>query len=303
MKILVTGANGQLGMSLRPVLPDAVFTDVQELDITDLPAVRAMVAREGIDAIVNCAGYTDVEGAEDHEDFAELLNARAVGNLAVAMKEVNGLLVHISTDYVFGAEVLDTPIKEDRKPAPQGVYASSKLHGEEAILRVGCRHIIIRTAWLYSPYGKNFVKTMLRLTAERPSLKVVNDQRGTPTYAADLADVIALFLAGGRVPTFEGASALFTATEKVGPSPAETTSNIYHFTDEGECTWYEFACAIADYAGHTGCDIQPCRSEEFPSKVRRPSYSVLDKTKIKSALGISIPHWTDSLKKCLERLD
>ena len=309
MKILVTGANGQLGCSLKRSFANAqddshndssvilnevknlsvVYTDVEELDITDLAAIRKMVADEGIDVIVNCAGYTNVEGAEDNPDLAEKLNAEAVENLALAMKEVGGLLIHISTDYVYGGKPHHTPIPEDETPAPQGVYALTKLHGEQAILRTGCRHVIIRTAWLYSEYGKNFVKTMLRLTAEKPSLKVVDDQRGTPTYAGDLAKVIVKVL---------GASALFFASEKSSPSSA----NIYHYTNEGECTWYEFAKTIAEYAGHTGCDIQPCTSEEFPSKVHRPAYSVLDKSKIKSALGIEIPHWTDSLKICLKAL-
>ena len=320
MKVLVTGANGQLGCSLRKmadqvghdvpgapsVMPDLighlswVFTDVEELDITDLAASRKMVADEGIDVIVNCAGYTNVEAAEDNPDFAEKLNAEAVGNLAAAMKEVGGLLVHISTDYVYGGKPLCAPISEDETPAPQGVYAVTKLHGEEAIRRIGCRHIIIRTAWLYSEFGKNFVKTMLRLTAEKPTLKVVNDQRGTPTYARDLANVIVKVLGktAEEGEEFSGASALFFASEKSSPSSA----NIYHYTNEGECTWYEFARTIAEYAGHTSCDIQPCTSEEFPSKVHRPAYSVLDKGKIKSALGISIPHWTDSLKICLKAL-
>lgn len=281
MKVLVTGANGQLGCSLKRSFANAqevVYTDVEELDITDLAAIRKMVASEGIDTIVNCAGYTNVEAAEDNPDFAEKLNAEAVGNLATAMKEVGGLLVHISTDYVYGGKPLCAPISEDETPAPQGVYAVTKLHGEEAIRRIGCRHIIIRTAWLYSEFGKNFVKTMLRLTAEKPTLKVVNDQRGTPTYAGDLAKVIVKILS------------------------KPSSSCIYHYTDEGECTWYEFAKTIAEYAGHTGCDIQPCTSDEFPSKVHRPAYSVLDKGKIKSALGISIPHWTDSLKICLKAL-
>ncbi|MBR4739657.1 MAG: dTDP-4-dehydrorhamnose reductase [Bacteroidales bacterium] len=328
MKVLVTGANGQLGMCLRSVfsnasgsnapsvaykmadapsgasLPSAVFTDVDELDITNLAAIRKMVRKEGIDTIVNCAGYTDVEGAENRPDLAELLNARAVENLAVAMKEVNGLLLHISTDYVFGGEPLNSPISEDQKPAPMGVYALSKLHGEEAIRRVGCRHIIIRTAWLYSPYGKNFVKTMLRLTAEKPSLKVVDDQRGTPTYAADLAEVIVRFLAVGKAPASEGASAIFFASSEAGLSPADNTpsANIFNFTNEGECTWYEFACAIAELSGHTDCDIQPCRSDEFPSKVHRPAYSVLDKTRIRQTLGITIPHWRPALETCLKEL-
>ena len=291
MKVLVTGADGQLGRCLRSVLQNAVFTDVNELDITDLDAVRKMVKEEGIDTIVNCAGYTDVEGAQDHAELAELLNAKAVENLAIAMKEVDGLLVHISTDYVFGGEELTSPIKEEQKPAPQGVYAVTKLHGEEAIQRVGCRHIIIRTAWLYSPYGRNFVKTMLRLTAERPSLKVVDDQRGTPTYAGDLAEVIVRILSKGP-----------SADPAIVMPAREGDNSIFHYTNEGECTWYEFACAIAELSGHTACDIQPCTSAEFPSRVHRPAYSVLDKTRIKEALGMDIPHWRVSLEKCLKEI-
>ena len=280
MKVLVTGANGQLGRSLRRSFASApvIYTDVEELDITDLAAIRAMVAREGIDTIVNCAAYTNVDAAEDNPALAEKLNAGAVENLAIAMKEVSGLLVQISTDYVYGGKPHHSPIPEDEEPAPQGVYAVTKLHGEEAIRRIGCRHIIIRTAWLYSEFGKNFVKTMLRLTAEKPSIQVVNDQRGTPTYAGDLADVIVKIL------------------------NQKEEGEVFHYTNEGECTWYEFAKTIAEYAGHTGCEIRPCTSDEFPSKVHRPAYSVLDKSKIKSALGISIPHWTDSLKKCLGSL-
>jgi dTDP-4-dehydrorhamnose reductase len=310
MKVLVTGANGQLGRSLRRSFASApvIYTDVEELDITDLAAIRAMVAREGIDTIVNCAAYTNVDAAEDNPALAEKLNAGAVENLAIAMKEVNGLLVQISTDYVYGGKPHHSPIPEDEEPAPQGVYAVTKLHGEEAIRRIGCRHVIIRTAWLYSEFGKNFVKTMLRLTSEKPSIQVVNDQHGTPTYAGDLADTIVKMLSlvknrkdieikeEGEV--FSLASALFLASEKTSPS----SDYIFHYTNEGECTWYEFAKTIAEYAGHTGCEIRPCTSDEFPSKVHRPAYSVLDKSKIKSALGISIPHWTDSLKKCLGSL-
>ena len=326
MKVLVTGANGQLGRSLQSIISgisgpaaeenrfspaiamptrkeDWLFTDVDELDITDLPAIRALVAREGIDTIVNCAGYTNVEGAEDNPELAELLNAKAVENLAVAMKEVNGLLVHISTDYVFGGEELSTPIPETQKPAPQGVYAQTKLHGEEAIQRVGCRHIIFRTAWLYSEYGKNFVKTMLRLTAEKPSLKVVDDQRGTPTYAGDLADVIVRLLSiYDRPAAEENYFSQGFAKNQFSSANAMPTRNIYNYTNEGECTWYEFACAIAELSGHTACEIRPCTSDEFPSKVHRPAYSVLDKSKIKGTLSISIPHWRASLQKCLERL-
>ncbi len=285
MNVLVTGGCGQLGMSLRRVMADAIFTDVVDapdtvlLDITDLAAVRSMVASEGVDVIVNCAGYTNVDAAESHADAAELLNAKAVENLAVAMKEVGGLLVHISTDYVFGSKY-NTPIPEDAVTAPESVYGQSKWHGEEAIRRVGCRSVIIRTAWLYSEFGKNFVKTMLRLTAEKPSLKVVFDQVGTPTYAGDLAQAIVSLL------------------EIAGQAGNDT----YHFSSEGVCSWYDFAKTIAEYAGHTACDIQPCHSDEFPSPVRRPAYSVLDKTKIKETFGLRIPYWTDSLKKCLKNL-
>ena len=311
MKVLVTGANGQLGMSLRPFLPDAVFTDVTPgatyLDITDLSAIREMVAAEGIEAIINCAAYTNVEAAEDNEGLAELLNAKAVENLALAMKEVGGLLVHISTDYVFGGEAYNVPCREDMKGTPIGAYGRTKLHGEEAIQRVGCRHIIIRTSWLYSEYGKNFVKTMLALTASKPSLKVVFDQVGTPTYAGDLAEVIVRFLemagqaghdgggAGGPCP--RGSIGLLFS-DRGGMASGAT----FHFSNEGVCSWYDFARAIAQYAGHTACDIQPCHSDEFPSKVHRPAYSVLDKTRIKETLGITIPYWTDSLKKCLQGL-
>ncbi len=291
MNVLVTGGCGQLGMSLRRVMADAIFTDVVDapdtvlLDITDLAAVRSMVASEGVDVIVNCAGYTNVDAAESHADAAELLNAKAVENLAVAMKEVGGLLVHISTDYVFGSKY-NTPIPEDAVTAPESVYGQSKWHGEEAIRRVGCRSVIIRTAWLYSEFGKNFVKTMLRLTAEKPSLKVVFDQVGTPTYAGDLAEAIVHVIAS--TPSFI-------------PSEA-SVSQTYNFSSEGVCSWYDFAKTIAEYAGHTACDIQPCHSDEFPSPVRRPAYSVLDKTKIKETFGLRIPYWTDSLKKCLRNL-
>ena len=284
MKILVTGANGQLGMSLRRLLHGAVFTDVVDvpgvqtvhLDITDAAAVRAMVAAERVDAIVNCAAYTNVDAAEDNPELAELLNATAVGILADAMKEVGGLLVHISTDYVFGGDPYNTPCTEEQKGTPTGAYGLSKLHGEQAILASGVRYLIIRTAWLYSEYGKNFVKTMLRLTSERPQLSVVFDQVGTPTYAGDLAAAIVKII--GKA---EG---------------------IFNFSNEGVCSWYDFAKMIAEYAGHTACEILPCHSNEFPSKVHRPAYSVLDKTKIKNRFGLQIPYWTDSLKLCIKNL-
>ena len=278
MKVLVTGAKGQLGRSIEDLCPqNFIYTDIEELDITDLQAVRALVAQEKIDAIVNCAGYTNVEAAEDNYELAELLNATAVGNLAAAMKEVGGLLVHISTDYVFGKEPYNTPCKEDMKGTPTGVYGLTKLHGEEAVISSGERHIIIRTSWLYSPYGKNFVKTMLELTSARPVVSVVFDQVGTPTFASDLAAAIIRIL----------------------EAPVE---GIYNYSNEGVCSWYDFAKAIAALSGHTACEIRPCHSGEFPSKVHRPAYSVLDKTLVKETFGLKIPYWTDSLKECLAKM-
>ena len=278
MKVLVTGAKGQLGRSIEDLCPqNFIYTDIEELDITDLQAVRALVAQEKIDAIVNCAGYTNVEAAEDNYELAELLNATAVGNLAAAMKEVGGLLVHISTDYVFGKEPYNTPCKEDMKGTPTGVYGLTKLHGEEAVISSGVRHIIIRTSWLYSPYGKNFVKTMLELTSARPVVSVVFDQVGTPTFASDLAAAIIRIL----------------------EAPVE---GIYNYSNEGVCSWYDFAKAIAALSGHTSCEIRPCHSGEFPSKVHRPAYSVLDKTLVKETFGLKIPYWTDSLKECLAKM-
>lgn len=279
MKVLVTGANGQLGKSIRDLSPEGfVYTDIEELDITDLQAIRKIVASEGIEAIVNCAAYTNVEAAEDNFELAELLNAKAVENLAVAMKEVGGLLVHISTDYVFGKEAYNTPCREDMKGTPTGVYGLTKLHGEEAILRTGVRHVIIRTAWLYSEYGKNFVKTMLDLTASRPQLKVVFDQVGTPTYARDLA------------------VAIFTAIEK-GVRPG-----IYHFSNEGVISWYDFTKAIHRLAAITTCHVRPLHTAEYPTPAARPHYSVLDKTKIKQTYNVDIPYWEESLAECIAKL-
>ena len=285
MNILVTGANGQLGNEMRIVSRESadnyIFTDVAELDITSLDAVRAMVAAHDVKVIINCAAYTNVDKAEEETALCELLNATAVENLAVAMKEVDGLLVHVSTDYVFGGDPYNTPCTEDKKGTPTGVYGLSKLHGEQNIQRVGCHHLIIRTAWLYSEYGRNFVKTMLALTASKPRLNVVFDQVGTPTYAYDLA------------------AAIFDIVEN-----RKYTGNdgIYHYSNEGVCSWYDFTKMIAEYAGNTTCDIQPCHSNEFPSKVVRPAYSVLDKTKIKTTFGLSVPYWTDSLKVCLKNI-
>ncbi len=285
MNILVTGANGQLGCEMRIVAAASrdryFFTDIAELDITDAAAVERMVRGERIDVIVNCAAYTDVEKAEENPEVAERLNATAVGNLARAVKINDGLLVHISTDYVFGGEPYNIPCREEQKGTPTGVYGLTKLHGEEAVLRSGCRYIILRTAWLYSEFGKNFLKTMLRLTESRPSLDVVFDQCGTPTYALDLAELIFHIVENRRYAGREG---------------------IYHYSNEGVCSWFDFARMIAHLAGHTACDIRPCHSSEFPSKVRRPAYSVLDKTKIKETFGCRIPYWTDSLEKCIDNL-
>lgn len=285
MNILVTGANGQLGNEMRIVSQQSahhyIFTDVAELDITDAAAVEKMVADNDVKVIVNCAAYTNVDKAEDDRELAELLNAKAVENLACAIRKRDGLLVHISTDYVFGGNKNNTPCREDEPGTPTGVYGVTKLQGEEAVIRSGCHYLIIRTAWLYSEYGKNFLKTMLDLTATKPSLKVVFDQTGTPTYAYDLAAAICDIIEQRK---YEG------------------RDGIYHYSNEGVCSWYDFTKAIAEYAGHTACDIQPCHSDEFPSKVVRPSYSVLDKTKIKTTFGLKVPYWTDSLKQCIDNL-
>lgn len=285
MNILVTGANGQLGNEMRIVSQQSahhyIFTDVAELDITDAAAVEKMVADNDVKVIVNCAAYTNVDKAEDDRELAELLNAKAVENLAVAIRRNDGLLVHVSTDYVFGGTRNNTPCREEEAANPTGVYGETKLHGEEAVIRSGCHYLIIRTAWLYSEYGKNFLKTMLDLTATKPELRVVFDQVGTPTYAYDLA------------------AAIYDIVEKRRYAGRD---GIYHYSNEGVCSWYDFTKAIAEYAGHTACDIQPCHSDEYPSKVVRPSYSVLDKTKIKTTFGLKVPYWTDSLKQCIDNL-
>lgn len=285
MNILVTGANGQLGNEMRIVSRTSqdhyIFTDVAELNITNAMAVEKIVNDHDIKAIINCAAYTNVDKAEDDYDFAELLNATAVKNLAQAIKKNDGILIHVSTDYVFGGTKNNTPCSEDEPANPTGVYGITKLHGEQSIIEVGCKHLIIRTAWLYSEFGKNFVKTMLNLTATKPNLNVVFDQVGSPTYAYDLAQ------------------AIFNIVEN---RKYEGQDGIYHYSNEGVCSWYDFTKMIAEYAGHTDCDIQPCHSDEFPSKVVRPSYSVLDKTKIKKTFDIHIPYWTDSLKQCLAEL-
>lgn len=289
MNILVTGANGQLGNEIQNVSKHStdnyIFTDVCEgyehLDITNIEAIREMVNSNHVQCIINCAAWTNVDKAETAGDIVETLNATAPENLAKVMKEVDGLLVHVSTDYVFGADPYNTPCKEDQKGTPTGVYGLTKLHGEQKIAATGVKHIIVRTAWLYSEYGHNFVKTMLNLTATKPQLKVVFDQCGTPTYAGDLANAIYDIVENRK---YEG------------------HTGVYHFSNEGVCSWYDFTQAIARYAGNDACDIQPCHSNEFPSPVKRPAYSVLDKSKIKDTFGIKIPYWTDSLKLCLKNL-
>lgn len=284
MNILVTGANGQLGSEMRrlgAVSPNNyIFTDVAELDITDSAAVSAFVKQHSVDAIINCAAYTNVDKAESDEATAELINATAVGNLAVAAKDMNATLFHVSTDYVFGLEG-NTPRTEEMPTAPLGVYGRTKLMGEQAIAESGCKALIFRTAWLYSEFGNNFLKTMMRLTAEREQLNVVFDQVGTPTYAGDLALAIFSIIEAGVYPGNEG---------------------IYHFSNEGACSWYDFAVEIAAAAGNTSCHISPCHSSEFPSPVTRPPYSVLDKSKIKKTFDIDIPHWRESMEYCIKRI-
>ena len=291
-RILVTGANGQLGNEMRIIAKNSsdiyLFTDINQvegvettfLDITDLEAVQQCVVDNNIDVIVNCAAYTNVDAAETNEDLAEKLNAEAPKNLAKAIKEVGGLLVQISTDYVFGKELYNVPCREEQQGTPTGVYGASKLHGEQNIIEIGGNYVIIRTAWLYSEFGKNFCKTMMNLTSTKSQLNVVFDQVGTPTYAYDLAKAIVVI-----IDKFDG-----------------TQTGVYHYSNEGVCSWFDFTKMIAEYNGTTACDILPCHSDEFPSLVKRPAYSVLDKTKIKKVFGIGIPYWTDSLKKCITNL-
>ena len=306
MNILVTGANGQLGNEMRIISKNSndnyIFTDVnqvegvetQYLDITDLEAIRKMVTDNNVQAIVNCAAWTNVDGAEDPEKYAlvEKLNAKAPENLAIAMKEVGGLLIHISTDYVFGGDPYNTPCKEDQKGTPTGVYGLTKLHGEQNIQKTGVDYLIFRTAWLYSEFGKNFVKTMMNLTATKPQLKVVFDQVGTPTYAYDLAQAITTILDDYKKEIVNCQLSTVNYSK----------SGVYHYSNEGVCSWFDFTKMIAEIVGNKDCDIQPCHSDEFPSPVKRPAFSVLDKTKVKETFGIKVPYWTDSLRKCITNL-
>ena len=285
MNILVTGANGQLGTHMRLISSHSshryFFTDIEELDITDRAAIDSFVKKNAIQAIVNCAAYTNVDKAESDEATADLINHIAVGYMAQIMASVDGLFVHVSTDYVFGGTIYNTPLPENAVPNPTGAYGRTKLAGEKAVIDSGCRYIIFRTAWLYSEYGKNFCKTMLALTASKPNLTVVFDQVGTPTYAGDLA------------------SAIYTILEH---DLDKGNEGIYHFSNEGVCSWFDFAKEIARQSGHTDCVIQPCHSSEYPTPVVRPSFSVLDKTLYKQTFGLFVPYWVDSLSICLKGL-
>ena len=309
MNILVTGANGQLGNEMRIVSRNStdkyIFTDVNQvegqdttyLDITDMEAIRKIVRENGVDVIVNCAAWTNVDACETDGKLAALaekLNADAPEKLAVAMKEVDGLLIQISTDYVFGKEPYNVPCGPRQKGTPTGVYGTTKLHGEQKIMASGCRYVIIRTAWLYSEFGKNFCKTMLNLTATKPKLKVVFDQCGTPTYALDLAN------------------AIITIIEKMkGTEEKNKYVGVYHFSNEGVCSWYDFTQMILRISNEmrarkglatVSCDVEPCYSSEYPSPVTRPAYSVLDKHSIKETFGVKVPYWVDSLVKCIANI-
>lgn len=302
MNILVTGANGQLGNEMRIIAKHSddnyIFTDVNQvegvettyLDITDMAAIRKAVSDNHVNVIVNCAAWTNVDACETDDRLAALaekLNAGAPENLAKAIKEVNGLLVQISTDYVFGKEPYNTPCREDQKGTPTGVYGTTKLHGEQKIMASDVKYVIIRTAWLYSEFGKNFCKTMLNLTATKSEVNVVFDQCGTPTYAYDLAKAIGIIIEDYK---------------KEASLPQYSKTGIYHFSNEGVCSWFDFTKMIAEYSGHNECEIKPCYSVDYPSPVKRPAYSVLDKSKIKNTFGVRVPYWTDSLKVCISNL-
>ena len=285
MKIIVTGSMGQLGHAVRKLSSGSeheyVFTDINDsegvsrLDITDKEAVRGMV--DGADVIVNCAAYTDVNGAEGNEAFAMKVNAEAAGILAEAAREAGALLMHVSTDYVFDGKA-NVPYDEDAQPSPVNAYGRTKLEGEKAIAASGCRYMIFRTSWLYSDVGKNFYLTMNRLTAEKPELKVVMDQAGTPTNAYDLAFLICHIIETDML-------------DKTG---------VYNYSNDGVCSWYDFAREINNMLGHT-CRVEPCRTDEFPSPAQRPQYSVLDKSKVKRAFGVEVPHWRESLQLLIDQ--
>jgi len=282
MNILVTGANGQLGNEMQVLAKENLqhtyfFTDVQELDICDEQAVYAYVSEHKIDVIVNCAAYTAVDKAEDDAEFCDKLNNVAPGYLARAAQANGAAMIQVSTDYVFDGTA-HIPYTEDQPTCPTSVYGSTKLAGEQNVMNHCEKAMVIRTAWLYSIYGNNFVKTMIRLGRERESLGIIFDQIGTPTYANDLA------------------LAIFAALNK------GIVRGIYHFSDEGVCSWYDFTIAIHRLAGITSCKVKPLHTADYPAKAPRPHYSVLDKTKIKETFGIEIPHWEESLKRCINQL-
>lgn len=285
MNILVTGCHGQLGTHLQLVVKSSkhsfYFTDIESLDITDAEAVSDYFRRNNIHLVVNCAAYTNVDRAEDDEETADRVNHLAVKILAETCRSFNSTLIHISTDYVFGGNQNNTPCTEEQIPNPTGAYGRTKLSGEKSILDSGCQYIILRTSWLYSEYGKNFVKTMLNAIATKPTCKVVYDQVGTPTYAGDLAKSILHIIESGLYAECQG---------------------IYHYSNEGVCSWYDFTQEIARQVGNRSCDIQPCLSSEYPSRVVRPAYSVLDKSKFKRTFGVTIPYWTASLMRCIDNL-
>lgn len=284
MRILVTGSKGQLGNSIRRAAirsaNEYIFKDVDDLDITDPEAVSLDIKVNCYDVIVNCAAFTDVERAERQEDIAAMINGNSVAYLARAAKDNDVTLIHISTDYIFDGNAC-APIKETAVALPCNAYGRTKRLGEQAVLKSGCKALVFRTAWLYSEFGNNFVKTMMRLTAERSEVRVVVDQTGSPTYARDLAETIVGIIDSRKFDGKEG---------------------IYNYTDEGVCSWFDLAKMTAELAGNNNCNVQPCLSSEYPSPVHRPSYSVLDKTKVKSVFDIEIPYWIDSLRQCINTL-
>ena len=282
MTILVTGVNGQLGCALRLASAEShhryIFTDIEELDITSATAIEEFFRREKVDIVVNCAAYTAVDLAEENEAKADEINHKAVALLADACRRHNATLIHISTDYIFSGKA-DTPYREESAPAPLNAYGRTKLAGERAIAESGCRSIVIRTSWLYSEYGKNFVKKMLSLMASRSEVRVVADQMGTPTYAGDLARAITYIIDSGQ-------------SERLG---------VYHYSNMGECSWYEFAVEIARLRG-IDCTVTPCTTADYPTTATRPQYSVLDKRKSIATFGLTIPEWRESLRHCIENL-
>ena len=281
---MVTGGNGQLGRAMRLASAESrhryIFTDIEELNIVSAEAIEAFFSREGVDVVVNCAAYTAVDLAEDEESIADNINHRAVALLAEACKHHNATLIHISTDYIFDGKAT-TPYAEESSPAPINAYGRTKWAGEEAIAESGCRAIILRTQWLYSEFGRNFLKTMLTLFASRDKVRVVADQIGTPTYAGDLAEAICAIIEEGKI-------------EECGT---------YHYSNLGECSWYDFAAEIARVSGCDKCKVSPCTTAEHPTKATRPQYSVLDKSKFMATFDTSIPEWRESLAKCIKRLN